>query len=163
VDEPVEVISSDTLSSACDPRLQRLYKYWRSLHPSGGGLPGRQHFDPLDLSELLRWLWLVDIQREPLRFRYRLIGTGHVQALSHDYTGQWLDEAHDGFSDMISYDAFVAVAGGAIRYCRRTPQFRLAKDYALFERVLLPLARDGAQVDMLLGISVYTRTDGTAV
>jgi hypothetical protein len=31
------------------------------------------------------------------------------------------------------------------------------------ERVLLPLARDGVTVDMLLGLSLFTRTDGSAV
>src|SRR6266849_5312118 len=72
-----EVISSAEVPPECDRRIRALYDYWCGIHPTEAILPGRQHVEPLDLAEVLRWLWLVDVQREPLRFRYRLVGTGH--------------------------------------------------------------------------------------
>ncbi len=163
VGDQIEISFGMDLPESCDPRVRRVYEYWRSIHPATGGLPGRQHLEPLDLADVLRWLWLVDVAREPIRFRYRLVGTGHVQALGRDLTGQWLDEAHEGFGAMISSGEFATGAAGKLCFSRRRPQFRVDPDYAVFERVLLPLARDGTLVDMLLGISVYRRGDGSVV
>ena len=58
------------------PAHCELFAYWRSLFPEDG-LPGRQHFDPVDVPHLLRMLFLVDIVRggKKIRFRYRLLGT----------------------------------------------------------------------------------------
>lgn len=160
--------SGDTSSSPvvppdCDGRIRRLYDYWRSIHPEGGRLPGRQHLEPLDLPELLRWLWLVDVLGVPPRFRYRLVGTGQTQAMERDLTGRWLDEAYDRFRDTPDHADFVAVAQGEIRYRRGAPEYHVEKSHALMERLLLPLARDGRSVDMLLGIILYSRDDGTVI
>ena len=74
----------------------------------------------------------------------------------------------DGVS--VSFDGFKAlnnlslvVAQGELRYCRRRPEFPVGEKYAAMERLLLPLARDGLAVDMMLGLTLYTRTDGTIV
>lgn len=157
-----DTITGSMPPPSCDGRVRRLFDYWRSIHPGGGGLPGRQHVEPMDLAEILRWLWLVDVQREPLRFRYRLIGTAHVKAMGRDITGLWTDEAFGGFHEKAGY-AFRAVAGGEVRYCRRVPEFPIGREYAHIESLLLPLARDGLTVDMMLGIAVYRDSDGLAL
>src|SRR5277367_4446374 len=74
VGAPATVLAT-SLPADADPRLRRLHDYWRSAHPTGGGLPGRQHLDPCDIAPLLRWIWMMDVHRDPLRFRYRLLGT----------------------------------------------------------------------------------------
>lgn len=147
----------------CDARIGRVLEYWRSIRPAADRLPGRQHVDPDDLAELLPWLWLVDVQREPIRFRYRLVGTGHRAVVGADLTGKWIDEAFADFPRMQGYADFLAVAQGEARYCRRAPEFPVGEKYVSMERLLLPLARDGAAVDMMLGVTLYTRADGTAV
>lgn len=148
------------LPADCDPRVRRLYDYWRRIHPPLGGLPGRQHVDPTEISDLLPWLWMVDVVRTPLRFRYRLVGTEQVAAMEHDFTGQFLDEAHPRFLGSASYPQYVAAAERAeIGYLRGKPVFHLNKDYIAIERLLLPLARDGKSVDMLLAITVYFSPD----
>jgi hypothetical protein len=75
------------------PKVARFFLYWRSIHPASG-LPGRQHFEPLAIHSLLPGIWLLDIQREPFRLRYRLAGTEAVEAIGAEVTGQWMDEAH---------------------------------------------------------------------
>lgn len=85
-------------TSLWHPRAQRLYGYWRSIAPQGA-LPGRQHFDPMDVPDLLSCLWLLDVQRDPFRLRYRLAGTAIVEAIGREVTGQWLDEAHPHIED----------------------------------------------------------------
>lgn len=74
-------------------RTRDLFCYWTSVHPAKG-LPGRQHIDPLDIPDLLPGLWLLDVQHDPFRLRYRLVGTAIVQAYGRETTGQWLDESH---------------------------------------------------------------------
>jgi hypothetical protein len=149
-------LTNPPLPADSDPRIQRLYAYWLRVHPRSGGLPGRQHIDPVELRDLLPWLWMVDVERGPLRFRYRLLGTEQVRAMERDLTGRFLDEAHPSFVGSASYPQYVAAAErGQPGYRRGAPSFHLNKDYVALERLLLPLGRDGRNVDMLLAITVY--------
>ena len=142
----------------CDPRLRRFYEYWVSIHPRGGGLPGRQHVDPTDVPDLLPWIWMVDVQRQPLRFKYRLLGTEYAKAMEADFTGRWIDEVHPKFLGSLAYPQYVAAAErGEIGYIKGPPTFHTPKSYISRERLLLPLARDGCTVDMLLAITIYQR------
>lgn len=154
---------SAAIPSDCDSRLRRLYEYWVSIRPGEGILPGRQHVDPAALPDLLPWLWMVDVQREPLRFRYRLLGTEQVKAMEANFTGRWIDEAHPKFLGSIAYPQYVAAAERAeIGYIKGAPSFHSAKTHAQIERLLLPLARNGRDVDMLLAITVYHRRSATS-
>ncbi len=141
----------------CDARVRKLYDHWLSLHSPGAGLPGRQHFDPAAIPALLPWVWMMDVQRQPLRFKHRLVGTEHVRAMGRDFTGVWLDEAYPLFLTSPAYPQFVAAAGGQVGYRRGPPVFHLSKDYLLMERLLLPLAQNGRDVDVILAITVYHR------
>ena len=105
------------------PKIRALYAYWCSIHPPSGGLPGRQHVDPVDIPMLLPWLWLVDVHREPLRFKHRLVGTEHVRVMRRDPTGLWLDEAHPLFVGSETYPQFVAACDRQCGYRRGQPLF----------------------------------------
>jgi hypothetical protein len=157
------MVSSAVLPPDCDARIRRVFEYWRAIRPAADRLPGRQHVEPADLPELLRWLWLVDIQREPLRFRYRLVGTGHRQVIGQDLTGKWIDEAFGDLRRTEGDADFAAVADGEPRYRRSAPPFPVDGRYVAMERLLLPLARDGVAIDMMLGVTLYRRTDGSVV
>ena len=39
-------------AAAWHPKTRRVHDYWREIHP-GKNLPGRQHFDPLDIPDLM--------------------------------------------------------------------------------------------------------------
>ena len=56
----------------------------------------------------------------------------------------------------------VAVAGGEMRYCRRAPEFPTARKLVRIERLLCRW-RDGAGVDMLLFLSLFTGEDGKVI
>jgi hypothetical protein len=139
----------------CDERLMQLHHYWLSMHPAPDAMPGRRDFDPTRIPTLLPWLWLIDVKRDPLRFKYRLVGTRHVEAAGWDPTGRWLDEAHPRFKTASAYPQFCATAThGEICYYRGPPTFVMKRDYISIERLILPLAANGRDVDMLLGIIV---------
>jgi hypothetical protein len=156
-----EPLSVYELPADCDPRLRQLYEYWLAARPPDCKLPGRQHVDPTKIPILLPWIWLVDVQRKPLRFKHRLTGTEQVRLMGREVTGQWMDEAHPHFVSSPAYQQFVAVAErGVIAYRRGRPMFHLGKEFVWLERLLLPLAQDGEHVDMLLAITIYFRQMG---
>jgi hypothetical protein len=154
----------DLDTAGWNPRLTRLYGYWRAIRPPGGLLPGRRHFDPVAVPDLLPGIWLLDVQREPFRLRYRLVGTGIVSAIGHEVTGLWLDEAHPGLMEVPAclqrYRRVVERAAPDRR--KGEPRLWIHHDFTAVENLLLPLARDGRQVDMLCAYSVLYRPDGSA-
>jgi hypothetical protein len=121
-------VSAAVLPEDCDGRIRRLLEYWESVRPVGGGLPGRQHIDPVAIPELLPWLWMLDVERDPR------------------------------FLASLTYPDYVAAAERhALRFHRGPPVFHINKDYVSIERLLLPLASDGKEVDKLLALTVYFR------
>lgn len=60
--------------SGWHPLVRRFYEHWLAIAPPGQ-LPGRQHIKPEHMVPLLSRLWMMDVHRDPLRFRYRLCGT----------------------------------------------------------------------------------------
>jgi hypothetical protein len=144
-------------------RVRALYEHWLTLHPATSRFPGRQHFDPLKVAGLMPWVWMVDVVHKDAhpRFRYRLLGTKHVQALGRDYTGWWMDEAHPAFSSPSIFAHYLSVASGEVSWRRGQPGFQTQRDFVFeMERVMLPMARDGVTVDLILAITVYFRADG---
>ena len=146
-----------TLPSDCNSKLLLGFDYWQKQHHPDGRLPGRQDIDPVDLRSILACLCLYDVQADPLRFRYRLIGTDAVAKIEEDFTGRWLDEVHPTFKSSDAYADFTGVSlrRQPLAYYRGPPLFHTYKKYVTLERLLLPLARDGNTVDMMLAINVY--------
>jgi hypothetical protein len=146
------------------PRAKRLYRYWRSIHPRPGLLPGRQHFDPVAVPELLPGISLLDVTHDPFRLRYRLCGTAVVGVIGREVTGRWLDEAHSDRDATADYIARCRqlVREAAPSWSKAPPRLWRQSDVALVESLLLPLARDGRTVDMLCAYGVPYHPDGSA-
>jgi hypothetical protein len=142
-------------------RVARVYRYWLSIHPPAG-LPGRRHFDPVAIPDLLPGIWLLDVQRRPFRLRYRLVGTGIVEALGREVTGQWLDEAHPHLhGETAFWERYRrAVEQAQAEWRKGKPRIWTHRDFGEIENVLLPLAADGANVDMLIAYTLLYRPDG---
>lgn len=81
------------LSQMRSQRVRRLHEYWRAKAETRGSVPQRRDIDPIELPDLLPNLLLLDVEADPLRFRYRLVGTRIVDFSYHDFTGTYLDEA----------------------------------------------------------------------
>lgn len=144
------------------PKLQRFYRYWRQIHPPQG-LPGRCHLDPLAIPDLLPGMWLLDVQPDPFRLRYRLVGTRIVDAIGREVTGQWVDEAHPHLvGDPAYFERYRTVAETGLPSWRRgkvkawTPD-----DYREIENLAVPLASDGRTVDVITVVTVFHFPDGS--
>jgi hypothetical protein len=148
------ITSIDT--SGFHPSVRVLHDYWRQIHPQEG-LPGRQHFEPLAVAPLLPHLRLVEVHRDPLRFRYRLLGTQVDAVHGTSLAGYWLDEAFAsaprGRALLAEY-ARVAETGEPM-WRRGAPNVVPEPECAELEVLRLPLAADGRAVDMILCIHLY--------
>jgi hypothetical protein len=138
------------MEAVAERRLHRLHAYWRDRR-RGAAPPSREDIDPSDLKELLPNLALIDVEDGPRRYRFRLVGTEIVARYGQELTGKRLDEVELG-SELASISAQYdeTVMERAPTYCRHEltrPGDRLLR----YERLLLPLSRDGIHVDMLLG------------
>ncbi|MCW5751281.1 MAG: PAS domain-containing protein [Alphaproteobacteria bacterium] len=155
--------TEEALKRAWHPKILALHEYWKSIHPQEG-LPSRRDLDPIDIPQLLPSIWLLDVQRDPWRFRYRLMGSRIVATMEgqRNYTGRWLDEVHPNFrSEEGVEQRYVRVAAeGRPSWRQGQPSFRLVRDWVSIQNVVLPLASDHVQVDMLLCGSVMLNAKG---
>jgi hypothetical protein len=136
-------------------KVHGLLEYWRSVHRDGR-LPGRRDFDPTAHAELLPNVSLVEVHRAPLRFRYRLLGSRADTVLGRRLTGAWLDQHLEFRNGDEVLKQYVAVVETAQPFWRRgVPLLLLAMNCATIEVLRLPLATDGALVDMVLSLSIY--------
>jgi hypothetical protein len=138
------------LTSAPAKRLHQNWESWRR----GRLFPARSDFDPLDLRYIVGHLSLVDVTYDPLRFRYRLHGSHTADWLGYEMTGKEIDDSPGPeASNLIRHHFTMAVEQRMPIAWRR--QFMRTDNRTLnHEALILPLARDGATIDMLMAAVV---------
>lgn len=120
-----------------DSNVRQFLELWLAAHRDGRP-PGKEFLDPLRLRFLLGSLSLLEVQREPLRFRYRLVGTDIVQRLGMELTGKWLDDHPDkALRSFLIEGAAMVYREGKPGYCRAQTR-TLGEDW-LLELVAVPL------------------------
>ncbi len=161
VDPRFAVCTPATDRSAWNPRIVRFYDYWLSIAPAGR-LPGRQHLDPLHIPDLMPRVWILDVLRDPLRFRYRLAGTKEVETLEREVTGQDFEDAHAGTAGrQRAIGRYRTIVEQRVATYRKGPTRLLRRhEHRIAENCVVPLARDGRMVDMILGCTVLYGPDG---
>lgn len=146
---------SFTLPPNAAPKIKALFGYWQKIHPEAG-LPGRQHFDPMDIPQLLPNIWMIDVKQEPLRFRFRLAGTEIVKFTGRDATGLCLSEVYPEYKTTDAYRVHCSCAQtGEPRYRKSCVLSHPGRQHVEAERIYLPLAKNGKQVDILLVMTLY--------
>lgn len=130
------------------PNLVRLYRHWETVRGTRA-MPSRAEFDPLALPDLLGNLILIDVLREPLRFRYRLIGSRLTERVRRDMTGRFFDEVPEPLYRERLYSWHGGVAEERAPRAGTTAR-RLLERWEPYEILTLPLSADGTNVDMTL-------------
>ncbi len=154
----VPVAGSDGGTDLSQPprkEFEALRARWQE-HCQDGRLPHRSAFPPESLVPWIGHIQLVEVVRqdERARFRARLVGTRIVYYQGRDNTGRYLDEV----VPEEERDAILA----PYRDCmdRRQPVYSVfyncgaAAISSELERMILPLASDGDQVDQFL-VAIY--------
>ena len=110
---------------------------------------------------MLSHIVLIEVHRDPLRFRYRLVGGDVARSRLRDPSGQWLDELHSS-RDYGSYSPryrYIADTG-SVTWRRGKSIWDRDPKFFIVENCLMPLAKDGRTVDMIFGVSVVFDTTG---
>jgi hypothetical protein len=130
--------------------LARLYAYWYAAR-GRRLMPAREDIDPAALRDILPHIVMVDVEREPLRFRYRLVGTYVTGISGRDITGLYadattfperLEEVVSPYRMVVEHRAPVGKYGQA-RWVPNRPWVRL-------ETLLLPLGTTDDAVEIIL-------------
>lgn len=135
------------------PSIAELHQYWVA-RCDGRAMPRRADINPADIPHLLPAIALVDIESDPFRVRYRLIGTRLVQDMGRDFTGFYLDELR-----FDKPDELLALYRRAAE--EKMPAFRSSTwrrpDGIVWdlETAILPLSEDGARVSQCLAIEDF--------
>lgn len=148
----LSVLSRPSLSeSPTDFEHSALYQLWRERRGERK-FPARRDFDVQDLAPWLGDLELIEIVEcgERTRYRYRLVGTNITQIDGIDATGHFADEVFtDNYPHVIcEYEQVLRTGAPCLRQRRASPS-RLGFDM-VYHKLVLPLASDGANIDMLL-------------
>jgi hypothetical protein len=143
------------------PKLRKLFECWRSIHPAEGILPGRQHFDPVSVADVLPFVFMIELVDNPGRLRYRLLGTRMVDAIGRDLTGQWLDEAHPHAAAHPIYRTLLQRSlQRQFTWRRGQPFVHVDPDIYEVEQVMLPMAKNGYDVDLVLAATIFFSRSG---
>ncbi|MDY0881950.1 PAS domain-containing protein [Dongia soli] len=141
--------------------IQQMHLYW--LGKSGEQqMPSRAQIAPEDITKLLPYLILVDLEAEPFRIYYRLVGTAVQQRNNRNATGHYLDE--------LSYPTAAEITA-TYRWVhdQHQPYFGRANLASrighpiIFEYGIWPLSDDGRQVNKCVAMEVYHGISSRAV
>lgn len=138
---------------------QALFAYW---HDScRNGIPvQRSKIDPLALRDILPLLLLGDIEPEPFRVLFRLIGTGVADFSRQDFSGQYLDELVYDARDSIDWPACYRFIHANRTGIIGTNDLHYADGRATsYEFAIFPLARGDDPAGSFIAIEAYDDFD----
>ncbi len=145
---------AEPLASA---KLRELRDYWLSARGERR-MPSRRDIDPIAIPKLLPFIVLTDVLQDPLRFRYRLIGTAITALTGRDVTGLWLDEELYGDNlERMTWSFRTCAETMAPVAARQKAQFP-DRDWVTVEVLLLPLGdRDDTVEVIISGLNVLDK------
>jgi hypothetical protein len=136
-----------------DWRLKRLYEYWLDLRKSRH-FPTRRDIDPLDIVFVLGHVMLVDVMRNPLKFKVRLHGSEMVTLARYELTGKFINDIPvSDYRHYVIEQCKCLVETGEPLHVTNS---RVVDSRVLpYEALWLPFSEDGNEVTMLLCGLIY--------
>lgn len=145
-------------ASNVPPIIREALAYWEGKL-AGRSMPARRDFDPVfEIPHLLPRIMLVDVLRDPLDFRYRVIGMGIAERSTRNYTGRRLSElSHVTRTSPLWTDRQTVIETRAPKLT--APAYTGgSKTVQSVSGIHLPLSSDGETVDMIFTFVAYRTT-----
>lgn len=139
------------------PPLRALYSLWEGLRWDCA-FPAWRNFDRRQLEPFLDNLLLIDVLREPLRFRFRYHGKELAWRAGYEMTGKLVDELPHRQNRAVLLERCRSLTERPRPYVGRGARFVGGRELA-YEALWLPLSEDGNTVTTLLG-GLYYRDSG---
>ncbi len=135
-------------------RIHLGYDYWNQIRGERL-MPSRADFSPMDVPRLLPYIILSEVFYDPLRIRYRLVGTRIAEIEGQELTGMWIDQ--DALPDDLEdwYEDYRIVTQSKAPLFGRDDLVYPERSHVGYEWALLPLSNDGQTVNMILEVIVF--------
>jgi hypothetical protein len=133
-----------------DDKLLVIHQYWLAKRGSRR-MPSRSDIDPIELRSQLGNIVMIDVEHDPLRLRYRLIGTGITEVMARDSTGKYYDEIYPAELLEKIYESFRWIIDNKAPLRTHGEAFYPDKNFYLYEALNLPLSDDDQTINMVLG------------
>lgn len=145
------ITSADEIDSS---RIRQLFEYWQSKR-QGAALPRRADIDPTQIPQLMPYVLLVDIEQNPFRVRYRLVGTKVVESTGFEFTGRYLDEIVLPDDEGPFLESYQLCCDTGMPVLARIKWHLDADTTGEYDACFLPLSDDGSRVDKVLAMECY--------
>jgi hypothetical protein len=141
-----------SLANVTSDRLQRLHRLWNQRR-GARRWPAHADLAQDDMGFMHGTVTVIEVVREPLRFRLFALGPAIEELRGRGDEGKWVDEVEPPvYARLLVQHYTEALARGEPMFHMiqfipgvRPPRFPLA-----YERAVLPLSSDGATIDRLL-------------
>ncbi|HVC55141.1 MAG TPA: PAS domain-containing protein [Stellaceae bacterium] len=149
-----------------DPQIRQFVEYWRARR-GAAQYPARAALDPVDFHYVLGDVVLIEVGKAPpdspfpWHFRYRLIGSNVSARDGYDLTNKTLEDLPEPeYRERIRTTwSEVCDSGRPAHYLR---QLFLDRRLRCYEVVVMPLASNGRDIDMLVSVQRETPLEQTA-
>jgi len=118
-------------------------------------MPARADIDPMEIIPILPYVILLDVLRDPLDFRYRLIGTVTDEHMVEPYTGRRFSELPHQRAPSRIWSCCERVVHHKQPLRGDIPYVGPKSDFIAIENIMMPLAADGETVDMIFTVVEY--------
>lgn len=140
-------------------KTRALFAYWQRLQAAGR--PTRASLEPAEMKSYLANLLTGNVEPEPFRVLYKLVGTAVAEYSQYDFSNRYLDELAYSGRDDVDWEACYRVL-----HATRLPVFgdcslkgAAGRVIASYEYAILPLWRDGDPAGSFVAIEVYDGID----
>ena len=140
-------------------KVRALYAYWQRLQAAGK--PTRGSLDPLEMRPYLGNLLTGNVETEPFRVLYKLVGTMVAEYSQCDFSNTYLDKIDYSGRDDVDWEACYRML-----HETRRPVFgecslmgAAGRVIASYEYAILPLWRDNDPAGSFVAIEVYDGID----
>jgi hypothetical protein len=155
-DEPLRIVATRLpLDKIDDPGIAHVFELWnrrRGAH----ALPPRGAIKPEELKPVLGKVNLLTVQRDPLRFVFRVRGSVIANLHDRDMTGRDVAEMQPPeYRDMLirHYTEAVGSVAPTLYLIRQSR----GRNDSVYRRIILPLGTPEGAVEMLLTVSAWGR------
>jgi hypothetical protein len=146
---------ADFLDTLISPDLRAVAVHWNAAR-AGRAMPSWRQLQPARMAAQLTLVWTFKYDGATNRFTGRLAGDRISRGLGRSFRGIRLEELHPPQSLPMIQDIMERVVRDPALYHLNGILFRQKERTGTGERIMLPLAEDGAHGDGVLGASVVT-------
>jgi hypothetical protein len=145
-----------TDSRVIDPSLGLKARFLKELHDlwdqkrGDGEMPRRADFTAEELMRFSGRVSLIDVESDPRRYKFRLIGSRITEFLGRDGTGRYIDELYNSDFYPTAIGSYEAILHQRSPVRAQGDMKILGKPYLRFESLDLPLAGNGRDIDMII-------------